>query len=143
MEANMRVEDATKEDSDSMSHYTGKNYDIESCCLSLSRRVTGSSHMAHLSMVRRALNGPSMLKVTWEDKKAFKKKKSRPDWQGMFVWFLKSTGQHEDSDGVVNCGEEPFHQLDRGATWRVVRPATAKDAEGEVSDEYLRNGNSL
>ncbi|KAK3279137.1 hypothetical protein CYMTET_12963 [Cymbomonas tetramitiformis] len=60
-----------------------------------------------------------------------------------FVWFLKSTELHDDPDGAVNCAEEPFHQMKRGSTWRVARPATVYYEEGEVSDEYLHNGNSL
>ncbi|KAK3281827.1 hypothetical protein CYMTET_10407 [Cymbomonas tetramitiformis] len=129
-------------------------------------------------MVQRALNGPSMLRATPEDKKAFKKN-SRPDWHGMyeelhsflrsvgsesgtpseayswlmepveengkmasrFVWLLKSTEEH---DGAVDCADQPFPPLDRDAAWVVVaRKATAEDAEGEVADEYLHNGNSL
>ncbi|KAK3277595.1 hypothetical protein CYMTET_14409 [Cymbomonas tetramitiformis] len=60
-----------------------------------------------------------------------------------FVWFLKSTEEHAAADGAVNCAGQPFHMMDRDATWVVARPATDEDEDGEVSDEYLRDGNSL
>ncbi|KAK3246775.1 hypothetical protein CYMTET_43700 [Cymbomonas tetramitiformis] len=182
MESDMRLEDATSEDSPTQQrpHYTGsKTDDSDEFFLALSRRFTGKQR-SHLSMVRRTLNGPIMSKATPEDTKAFEKN-SRPDWQGMyeelpsflqsvgsesgtpseayawlmesveengkmasrFVWFLKSTEEHEAADCAVNCADQPFHPLDRDAVWVVARKDTAEDAEGEVSDEYLHNGNSL
>ncbi|KAK3259319.1 hypothetical protein CYMTET_31680 [Cymbomonas tetramitiformis] len=61
-----------------------------------------------------------------------------------FTWFLKSTEEHEAAeDGAVNCADQPFHLMDRNATWVVARPATEEDDDGEVSDEYLRDGTSL
>ncbi|KAK3251339.1 hypothetical protein CYMTET_39321 [Cymbomonas tetramitiformis] len=61
-----------------------------------------------------------------------------------FVWFLKSTEEHDAADGAVNCADQPFHLIDKNATWIVARTtATADDEEGEVSDEYLQDGNSL
>ncbi|KAK3238582.1 hypothetical protein CYMTET_51418 [Cymbomonas tetramitiformis] len=60
-----------------------------------------------------------------------------------FVWFLKSTEEHEAADGAVDCADQPFHMMDRDATWVVARPATDEDEDGELSDEYLRDGNSL
>eukprot|EP00854_Cymbomonas_tetramitiformis_P006002 gene6002-biopygen6033 len=61
-----------------------------------------------------------------------------------FAWFLKSTEEHDEAaDGAANCADQPFHLMDRNATWVVDRPATAEDDDGEVSDEYPRDGNSL
>ncbi|KAK3280697.1 hypothetical protein CYMTET_11478 [Cymbomonas tetramitiformis] len=60
-----------------------------------------------------------------------------------FTWFLKSTEDHEAADGAVNCADQPFHLMDRNATWVVARPVTEEDDDGEVSDEYPRDGNSL
>ncbi|KAK3245519.1 hypothetical protein CYMTET_17261 [Cymbomonas tetramitiformis] len=61
-----------------------------------------------------------------------------------FTRFLKSSTELQtDADGVVNCGEEPFRQLDGGSTWFVARPADEGDQEGEVSGDYLNIGSSL
>ncbi|KAK3238284.1 hypothetical protein CYMTET_19895 [Cymbomonas tetramitiformis] len=60
-----------------------------------------------------------------------------------FVWFLKSTEEHDAADGAVNCADQPFHLMDMNATWIVARKATADDEDGEVSDEYLQDVNSL
>ncbi|KAK3287248.1 hypothetical protein CYMTET_5232 [Cymbomonas tetramitiformis] len=146
MESDMQMEGTTHEESSTSQrpHYTGSNEDDrEEFCLALSRRVTGKQR-AHRSSVRRALNGPMMLKASPEEKKNYKKN-SQPGWQGMYEElpsFRQSTGS-DSADGTANCADQPFHLMDRNATWVVARPATEEDDDGEVSDEYLRDGNSL
>ncbi|KAK3241222.1 hypothetical protein CYMTET_48995 [Cymbomonas tetramitiformis] len=92
----MQMEGTTREESSTSQrpHYTGsKEDDREELCMTLSRRVTGKQR-AHRSSVRRALNGPMMLKASPEEKKNYKKN-GQPDWQGMYEElpsFLPSTG---------------------------------------------------
>ncbi|KAK3255843.1 hypothetical protein CYMTET_34998 [Cymbomonas tetramitiformis] len=81
----MQMEGTTHEESSTSQrpHYTGsKEDDREEFCLALSRWVNGKQR-AHRSSVRRALNGPMMLKASPEEKKNYKKN-SQPDWQGMY-----------------------------------------------------------
>ncbi|KAK3269266.1 hypothetical protein CYMTET_22284 [Cymbomonas tetramitiformis] len=51
-----------------------------------------------------------------------------------YIRFLKSTDEYEDTDGMVSCDEQPFHQLDRGTTWFVAIHVMEGEG-GEVTGE--------
>ncbi|KAK3274406.1 hypothetical protein CYMTET_17417 [Cymbomonas tetramitiformis] len=56
---------------------------------------------------------------------------------------LKDTSLHGPLEGSIPCARPPFNEMNPGTTWVIARPATAQDAQGEVSNEYLTDGTSL
>ncbi|KAK3240640.1 hypothetical protein CYMTET_49535 [Cymbomonas tetramitiformis] len=97
---------------------------------------------AHRSSVRRALNGPVMLKASPEDKKAYKKN-SQSDWQGMYEElpsFLQSTGSESGTPSEAYSWLMESVDVNGRVAYR---SAAEEDEDGEVSGEFLPDGNSL